>query len=235
MPQLPTLLFVHGALVRDADWWWEPMRAPLAALGIDSLAVRLPSCGEAGDHRGDLRDDVAAVRQAIARLDGPVVLLGHSYGGMVITDAGADDRVTELLYVTSVMPEAGQAQGELASDHPAPWVVPGDDGTVSADPQLIRDLFLQDCDPQTTEQALARLTSQPVAVFTQGPQHAAWENKPASYFICTRDLAFPEDVQRRRLREQTHAISVDAGHHPFLSRPDAFAASVAAEIRRQQD
>ena len=107
---MTTLIFVHGACVRDADWWWSQMTQPLAKLRVATVAVALPSCGETGDTLGDLYDDVNACRQAIAGVDGPVVLCGHSYGGMIITEAGADDRVTQLLYVTSVMPDAGQSQ-----------------------------------------------------------------------------------------------------------------------------
>src|SRR5579875_2397869 len=107
---MPTLVFVHGACVRDASWWWSKMVAPLARLGIDTLAVPLPSCGEAGRPLGDLHDDVAACRRAIDSVPAPVVLCGHSYGGMVITEAGSHERVAELIYVTSVMPDTGQSQ-----------------------------------------------------------------------------------------------------------------------------
>ena len=101
---MTTLVFVHGACVRDADWWWSRMTEPLAGLGVPTVAVALPSCGETGGALGDLYDDARACHQAIAAaVDGPVVLCGHSYGGMIITEAGADDRVSQLLYVTSVM------------------------------------------------------------------------------------------------------------------------------------
>jgi pimeloyl-ACP methyl ester carboxylesterase len=108
-----TLVFVHGACVRDAAWWWSAMTQPLADRGIASVAVALPSCGEMGEQLGDLYADVDACRRTIADVEGPVVLCGHSYGGVVITEAGADDRVTHLLYVTSVMPDAGQSQADL--------------------------------------------------------------------------------------------------------------------------
>ena len=73
------------------------MTKPLADHGIATVVVPLPSCGEAGETLGDLYDDVDACRQAIAEADGPVVLCGHSYGGVIITEAGDDDRVTQLL------------------------------------------------------------------------------------------------------------------------------------------
>jgi len=123
---MPTLIFVHGACVRDADWWWSGMVDPLIHRGITTAAVALPSCGETGAELGDLHDDVAACRAAIAKADGPVVLLGHSYGGVIITEAGADDRVAGLLYVTSVMPDAGQSQADLIGSEPAPWLDTGE-------------------------------------------------------------------------------------------------------------
>ncbi|HEY6399549.1 MAG TPA: alpha/beta hydrolase, partial [Solirubrobacteraceae bacterium] len=98
------------------------------------------------------------------------------------------------------------------------------------DPDLIREVFLQDCDEATTEQALARLTQQSLTPFTQSPREIAWQQKPSTYFVCTEDLATPAEVQRRRVREETRRVEFRAGHHPFLSRPEAFAQSVAAEI-----
>ena len=232
MISMPTLIFVHGACVRDAAWWWNSMTQPLADRGIDSVAVPLPSCGETGDELGDLYADVDACRQAIAAADGPVVLCGHSYGGMIITEAGTDDRVTQLLYVTSVMPDAGQSQADLIGSEPAPWLQPADDGTVGVDPDMIREFFLQDCDEITAEQALGRLTRQSLTPFTQPPRQIAWQQKPSTYFVCTEDLATPSEVQRQRVRAHTRLVEFSAGHHPFLSRPDAFAHSIAAEIDR---
>ena len=175
---MPTLIFVHGACVRDGAWWWSRMTEPLADRGIASVAVALPSCGESGGELGDLYADVEACRRAIAAAEGPVVLCGHSYGGMVITEAGADDRVTQLLYVTSVMPDAGQSQADLIGSEPAPWLLPGDDGTVGVDPDLIREFFLQDCDEATTEEAVARLTRQSLTPFTQRPARSPGSRSP---------------------------------------------------------
>jgi pimeloyl-ACP methyl ester carboxylesterase len=227
---MPTLIFVHGACVRDAAWWWGQMTRPLADHGIATVAVALPSCGETGDQLGDLYADVEACRHAIAAAEGPVVLCGHSYGGVIITEAGAEERVTQLLYVTSVMPDTGESQADLIGSEPAPWLVPGDDGTVGVDPDLIREFFLQDCDEVTTEQALGRLTRQSLTPFTQPPRQIAWRQKPATYFVCTEDLATPAEVQRQRARADTRIVEFSAGHHPFLSRPDAFAHSIAAAI-----
>ena len=229
---MPTLIFVHGACVRDAAWWWSQMTAPLAEYGIPSVAVALPSCGETGEELGDLYADVEACRRAIAEADGEVTLCGHSYGGVVITEAGGEDRVTRLLYVTSVMPDAGQSQAELIGSEPAPWLLPGDDGTVGVRPDLVRQHFLQDCDESTTAQALDRLTRQSLTPFTQPPRQIAWRDTPATYVVCTEDLATPVEVQRRRVRDGVRAVEFQAGHHPFLSRPEAFAQTIAAEMQQ---
>jgi hypothetical protein len=92
---------------------------------------------------------------------------------VIITEAGIDDRVTELLCVTSVMPDAEQSQADLIGSKPAPWLTPSDDDTVGVDPDMIREFFLQDCDEVTTEQALSRLTRQSLARFTQPPRQIA--------------------------------------------------------------
>jgi pimeloyl-ACP methyl ester carboxylesterase len=229
---VPTLIFVHGACVRDGAWWWGRMTKPLAEHGIATVAMALPSCGENTDRLGDLYADIDACRQAIAAVEGPAVLCGHSYGGMIITEAGADDRVTRPLYVTSVMPDAGQSQADLIGSEPAPWLQPSEDGTVGVDPDLIREFFPQDCDEATVEQALDRLTRQSLVPFTQPPREIAWRQKPATYFVCANDLATPADRQRQRVQPGARVVEFDAGHHPFLSRPDAFAESIAAEIDR---
>jgi pimeloyl-ACP methyl ester carboxylesterase len=170
---VPTQIFVHGACVHDAAWWWSGMSEQLAGHGIASIAVPLPSCGETDGELGDLYADVRACARAIEEADAPVILCGHSYGGMVITEAGVDERVTELLSVVSVMPAAGQSMADLSASEPAPWMVPGDDGTVGVDADIVAELFLQDCDELATRHALERLTRQSVTPFTQRPR-AGW-------------------------------------------------------------
>jgi pimeloyl-ACP methyl ester carboxylesterase len=227
---VPTLIFVHGACVRDAAWWWSRMRDPLEGHGIATVAVPLPSCGEAGGELGDLHADARACARAIEEAEAPVILCGHSYGGMVITEAGVDERVTQLVYVVSVMPEAGQSMADLTASEPAPWMRPGDDGTVGVDPNIVAELFLQDCDERATRHALERLTRQSVTPFTQPARAAAWQHKPSTYVVCTEDLAIPAETQRRRVKPDARRIDFRAGHHPFLARPDAFARCIAAAI-----
>ena len=106
------VLFVHGALVRDADWWWHRMPGPLAGHGLRTAAVELPSCVG----RGDLAADAAAVAAAVRAAGEPVALVGHSYGGTVITEAGAG--AAHLVYVTSVLAPAGRSHAESGSGRP---------------------------------------------------------------------------------------------------------------------
>jgi pimeloyl-ACP methyl ester carboxylesterase len=149
---------------------------------------------------------------------------------MVITEAGADDRVARLLYLTSVMADAGESQAELTGAEPAPWLDPGEDGTIGVHPEPIRELFLQDCDEEATDGALARLTRQAAVPFTQSPRRVGWRERPTTYIVCTEDLATPADAQRRRVRGDARLVEFEAGHHPFLSRPEAFADAIAAEL-----
>jgi pimeloyl-ACP methyl ester carboxylesterase len=146
---------------------------------------------------------------------------------MIITEAGVDEQVIELIYVTSVMPDAGQSQAELIGGEPAPWIQAGED-TVEVDPDMVREYFLQDCDEATVEAAVARLTRQSLAPFGQPPREIAWHSTPSGYIVCARDLATPAETQRGRIRAGVHHVEFDAGHHPFLSRPDAFAQLLAA-------
>ena len=228
-PVMPTLVFVHGACVRDADWWWSRMVQPLAERGVPTATVALPSCGETGNTLGDLADDVQACRQAIREVPGSVVLCGHSYGGVIITEAGADERATQLLYVTSVMPDAGQCQAAMIGGEPAPWLQPCED-TIGVDPDMMPEYFMQDCDEATVEAAVARLTRQSLAPFSQPPREIVWRSTPSSYIVSTQDLATPAETQRGRIRAGARRVEFDAGHHPFLSRPDAFAQLLVDEM-----
>lgn len=227
---MSTIVFVHGACVRDAPWWWSRMVAPLEARGMASAAVPLPSCGEAGPGLGDLYDDVEATRNVIDAAEPPVVLLGHSYGGVVITEAGAHPAVTHLGYLTSVMPDAGESLASIVGAQPAPWMDPRDDGTVGVVPQIVRELFVQDCEPATIDAALERLTTQSAVPFAQPPREIAWRDTSWTYFVCTEDLAIPADVQRARARDERRLVDVRTGHHPFLAQPETFADALAAAV-----
>ncbi len=224
------IIFVHGALVFDGAWWWSRMVEPLAALGLGSRAVELPSCvappGASGGTVGDMYADADAIRAALDEEDEPIVLVGHSYGGMVITDAAAGhENVERLVYVTSVMPEHNETMASLGgSREPGPWMDPRpEDGTMGIKAELMPDAFMQDCDEEAVAGALERLTRQPLAVFGQSPRAVAWREKPSTYVVCAEDRATPPEIQREYAKRANRVVELPTGHHPMLSRPELLA------------
>jgi pimeloyl-ACP methyl ester carboxylesterase len=220
------ILFVHGALVRDADWWWHRMPAPLARYGFGTAAVELPSCVG----RGDLAADAAAVRAAVAAAGGPVALVGHSYGGTVITEAGAG--AAHLVYVTSVLAEAGRSHAESGSGRPAPWVRPDPDGTLELVGDDLRELFFADCDDATYEAALTRRARQDAAALLSPVTAPAWRTVPSTYVVCAEDRAVPAADQRAAAAGAGRVLEVPAGHHPFLAHPELFAETLRTALEQ---
>jgi pimeloyl-ACP methyl ester carboxylesterase len=165
------VVFVHGALVFDGAWWWHRMSEPLAGLGLGTRALEIPSCVAPpvvpSESMGDMHADADTVRAALDEEDEQVVLVGHSYGGMVITDAAAGHgKVEHLVYITSVMPELGETlAGFGAGREPGPWMDPNpEEGTMGLIAELAPEAFMQDCDGEAVAGALRRLTRQPLAV-----------------------------------------------------------------------
>ena len=235
------IVFVHGALVFDGAWWWHRMVEPLAALGLGSRAVELPSCavppGTYGGALGDMYADADAVRAALDEEDEPLVLVGHSYGGMVITDAAAGHgNVGHLVYVTSVMPECDETLASFGgSREPGPWMDPRpEDGTMGIKAELVPDAFMQDCDEEAVAGALRRLTRQPLAVFGQAPRAVAWHEKPSTYVVCAEDRATPPEAQREFARRADSIVELTTGHHPMLSAHENLA-RVLAEAATARD
>jgi pimeloyl-ACP methyl ester carboxylesterase len=219
-----TVVFVQGALVRDQAWWWGRMAEPLAGRGFATAAVELPTCNGRGT---TLAHDIAATTELIAAVEPPVTLVGHSYGGMVITGAGVHPSVERVVYLTAAVPDAGQAQSDVyGSGPPPPWIDPGADGTVGAHADVIREVFLWDADPATADEAVARLTRQPAGVFAEPVEVCAWREKPSTFVVCTRDRAIPEDVQRRLAARTQRVTDLPTGHFPFLTAPDELAHSL---------
>ena len=228
------IVFVHGALVFDGAWWWHRMVEPLAALGLGSRAVELPSCvasaGASREATGDMYADADAVRAALDEEDGPVVLVGHSYGGMVVTEATAGHgNVGHLVYVTSVMPELDETLASFGgSREPGPWMDPrSEDGTMGVKAEFLPEAFMQDCDEAAVAGALERLTRQPLAVFGQTPRAVAWREKPSTYVVCAEDRATPPEAQREFARRADRVVDLPTDHHPMLSRPELLARVLA--------
>ncbi|MEV0189725.1 alpha/beta hydrolase [Kitasatospora purpeofusca] len=221
------VVFVHGACVRDGSWWWRRTAGLLRERGVPSVAPELPSCGEAGQPAGTdgpgLPEDVAAVRRVLRADDEPTVVVAHSYGGIVTAEAAAGiGPVRHLLLVSSYLPEVGQSLSDFGDEGPAPFLdVDPDSGTFGVRPELLVDTFLQDCDPEDQERAEHHLARQSVRVTAQPVGAAAWQQVPSTYLVCAQDGGTPPERQRGFARRAGSIVELDAGHHPFLSRPAA--------------
>ncbi|MFJ9950860.1 alpha/beta fold hydrolase [Kitasatospora sp. NPDC091207] len=221
------VVFVHGACVRDGAWWWHRTAELLRARGVASVAPALPSCGEAGLPGGvdgpGLPEDVAAVREVLRAGDEPTVVVAHSYGGVVVAEAAAGiGSVRHLLLISSYLPEIGQSLSDFGDGGPAPFLdVDPDAGTFGVRPELLVDTFLQDCDRVVQARAADHLARQSVRVTGQPVGAAAWQQVPSTYLVCAQDRGTPARLQREFARWAGGVVELDAGHHPFLSRPEA--------------
>ncbi|MFJ9523716.1 alpha/beta hydrolase [Kitasatospora sp. NPDC101801] len=220
------VVFVHGACVRDGSWWWHRTAELLAERGVSSVAPALPSCGEAGPPGGvggpGLPEDVAAVRQVLEADDEPTVVVAHSYGGIVTAEAAAGaGSVRHLLLISSYLPEVGQSLSDFGDGGPAPFLeVDPEAGTFGVRPELLVDTFLQDCAPEIQAGAAEHLARQSVQVTGQPVGAAAWQHLPSTYLVCAQDSGTPARLQREYARRAGTVVELDAGHHPFLSRPE---------------
>ena len=232
------LIFVHGALVRDGQWWWQPTADLLEErTGIRSRALALPSCGEtaSGEIAGGLVADAAALRAALDDVDSAIVV-GHSYGGTVIAEAGRHPAVSNLLYVSSYLPDVGQAQGGIMSGESDPVSI-GDngDGTLAVsgyDAVSFGARFLQDADAVTQQQAWERVTAQSAAAFMTPTTAAGWQGLDSTYLVCGQDRSTSLELQRFHAARATRFVELPTGHHPFITRPDLVVDQLEAILRR---
>jgi len=221
------VVFIHGAFSRDGGWWWAPTAALLARSGITSTAVALPSCGETGiapTAAGAGLDDDAAATTAVLDEGGPAIVVAHSYGGMVASQAGEHRAVRGLVYISSFLPTVGESLATLSSGAPNPVpVTPHADGsvTVNADDTAAFDArFLHDvADPDLVTGAHDRLCAQCSLVFGAETTTAAWERVPSTYLVCAEDRSTDPDLQRTHAARASTIRELPAAHFPMLSRP----------------
>jgi pimeloyl-ACP methyl ester carboxylesterase len=167
---------------------------------------------------------VAEVRRVLTATDEPTVVVAHSYGGIVTAEAAEGvGSVRHLVLVSSYLPEVGQSLSEFGGDGaPAPFLdVDPDAGTFGVRGELLVETFLQDCDQEVRTQALERLARQSVRVTGEPVGAAAWKQVPSTYLVCAQDRGTPPERQREFARRAGSVVEIDAGHHPFLSRPVA--------------
>jgi pimeloyl-ACP methyl ester carboxylesterase len=223
----PSIVLVHGAFADGSGW--HRVIPLLEQDGYTVTAVQNPLTS--------LADDVAATRRVVDSQPGTVVLVGHSYGGAVITAAAAGSpRVEALVYVAAFAPDAGESVGRLlgsmAPSDIGPALVPDGGGFVAIDRGRFHEVFAGDLSP--AEARLLAATQKPIAgpVLETPVNGAAWHELPSWYLVATEDRAINPDLQRflaRRMRART--VEVQASHVPFLSRPADVAAVVLEAAR----
>ncbi|MBE1878799.1 alpha/beta hydrolase [Myceligenerans pegani] len=228
------LIFVHGALVRDGQWWWQPTADLLRErTGMRSRAVALPSCGETTPEQvaGGLAADAEALRAELDDVDSAIVV-GHSYGGTVIAEAGRHPAIAHLLYVSSYLPDVGQSQAAIMSGESDPVAIKdngaGTLGLAGYDAASFGRRFLQDADEATRRQAWARVTPQSAAAFVTPTSASGWQGTDSTYVVCAQDRSTSVELQRVHAARATRSVEVQTGHHPFLSRPDIIVEQVQA-------
>lgn len=225
--QMPTILLVHGAW--HGAWCWERVVPLLKTLGRAVRTVELPSVGAEPGAPVNLSSDAAAVRSAIDEVAGPVLLCGHSYGGMVISQAASRrSRVVKLVYLCAFVPEAGESLADVGGGQLAPWIQVLEGGLTLPDIALVADLFFADCDIDTQTAAIGRLRPQAAAAFAEPVAHPAWKDVPSTYVICADDRAMPAELQRGVFaRRAGEVLEIASSHSPFLSQPQALASLLA--------
>lgn len=218
-----TVILVHGALADASSW--NRIIPLLQAKGLKVVAVQNPLTS--------LADDVAATERAIAAESGPVVLVGHSWGGVVITQAGSDPKVTGLVFVAALAPDAGQSANDmLAGQAPAPGSAEfrkDAAGFISVTAKGMAEDFAQDLPASDT--AVMAVTQAPIAgtCFDDKVSKVAWKTKPSWYIVATQDRMLAPAFEKA-MAEHIRAVtsSLPASHAVLLSKP-AEVAQVIAE------
>jgi pimeloyl-ACP methyl ester carboxylesterase len=224
------VVLVHGAW--HGAWCWDHVVARLGEEGVVAVAVDNPSVARAPS---SLQDDAANVRGVLDALDGPVVLVGHSYGGAVVTEAGVHPNVEHVVYLTAFAIDDGEsvAFNELTGGETATLAeaMVFDGEVVTVDPARATEFFFHDCGPEVAASAVAQLQPMSMAAMTGTPNAIAWREKPCTYVVCTDDRALPTALQRSNAARVGNTIEIPTSHSPFLSRPDLVTAILARLAR----
>ncbi len=225
-----TLLLVHGAWCDGS--FWKLVLKPLHKAGVRVEAIkRLPSSGTDAAKLEDLHADGDHVRASVDKIGGPVVLCGHSYGGMVITEIADHPAIAHSVYLTAFWPGPGQSLLDLVGGTPPPWVDDNGDGSLSVteDPEDARAAFFNDLDPERAAQEQTRLLLQSAASVAT-PSGAPPRSHPTTYVLCTQDGAIPLGLQQQMSAPADDVLELPSGHFPQLSMPEELADLLAQVV-----
>lgn len=209
---IKNIVLVHGAFADGSSW--SKVIKQLQAKGYNVIAVQNPLTS--------VSDDVAATKRAIAQMEGPVLLAAHSYGGMVISEAGKDPKVAALLYIAALVPEEGQNANDVNAAMPTTGVEKefrvSPEGFVSLSEKAINEHFVPDASPEERKLIYA----------TQVPLHAsageekvyspAWKTKPSWYIVAKQDGVINPDLERYKAKLiKATTIEIESSHVPMVT------------------
>ena len=208
------IILVHGAWADGSSW--SKVIPILEAQGLHVVAVQNPLTS--------LADDVAATKRAIALADGPVILVGHSYGGVVITEAGNDPKVVGLVFVSAFAPDAGENGLGLTKPYsPAPLgseLRPDAQGFLKVTPEGIANDFAQDLSPAEKKLLFATQGPTNIAALQGNVTTAAWKTRPTWFVIAANDRAIPPELEKAEAaRMKSATITVSSSHVAMLAKP----------------
>ena len=215
------VVLVHGGFVDGSGW--QGVHGELTRRGYNVTVVQNPTTS--------LADDVAVTRRALAAQNGPSVLVGHSYGGVVITEAGNDPNVVGLVYVAAFAPDEGESVAALIKDPPpggaVPPILPPQDGFLFLDKAKFAESFAADVAPDEAAFMADSQVPWGVDALTGAVSKAAWKTKPSTYVVATEDRMIPPPAQRgMAARASARVVDVKGSHALYVSQPTAIASAI---------
>ena len=229
------VVLVHGGFVDGSGW--QGVYDRLKKDGYNVTIVQNPT--------NSLAEDVAVTRRALAALDGPAILVGHSYGGVVITEAGNDPKVAGLVYITAFAPDKGESVGALIKnplagtktlvwppEAPPPPILPPQDGYLFLDPTKFRAAFAADVSADAAAFMADSQVPWGLDALNGAVTEPAWKTKPSWYLVATDDKMIPPDGQRAMSKRAGSTVAEVRGSHAvYVSQPQAVASLIDKAAR----
>ena len=217
-----SIVLVHGGFVDGSGW--EEVYGILKKDGYEVGVVQNPTTS--------LADDVAATRRVIGAQKGPVILVGHSYGGVVVTEAGNDPKVAGLVYIAAFVPDAGESVASLIKDPPpgapVPPILPPQDGFLALDKAKFASSFAADVEPKRAEFMADSQVPWGLDALNGAVSKPAWKSKPSWALVATADKMIPPPAQAAMSkRAGSTVVEVEGSHAVYVSQPKAVAAFIA--------
>lgn len=217
-PPIRNVVLVHGGFVDGSGW--QKVHTLLSKRGYNVRIVQNPTVS--------LTDDVAVTRRAIAQMDGPVVLVGHSYGGAVISEAGTDPKVHSLVYIAAFAPDQGESVKTLIANPvpgaPVPPILPPQDGFLSLDSAKFAAAFASDLSAAEAKFMADSQVPWGVAALEGTVTVPAWKAKPSWYLVATDDHMIPPPAQQSMAKRIGATVAEAKGSHAiYVSQPEAVA------------